>query len=493
MSRAKVAAGVALALAAVALACVPAVEHYAAGRIKEQIEQDGRSTVDSVDVSLFRRSVTLNNVRFQRDGTLSAQRWSFSGLSMPFDRLLQGQLPGVGLRPGDPVHAGHVAIDGLSFLGAAARAWFAGSVAIDDFDLAPYDGNVGQNSSASTILGARILRALSMHHFEMHDFTYSEGDPAGGIAAAAMTIDDARQGTLGMFELTGLQAASKTTAVPLFRLEQFKAAGLDFSGLLASMSAASWRMGTPLARVRVQSASASGFGGESLSRYGISLGSVTTETTSEGKAVSHLRTRVEGFVLAPPLTGLEGLRLRTVLAAMGLKEVRLGFDCTGTEEREKGEVTVDACALSSPDLARIDFSASLQQADEPFWRAVDADNLALLLNSKIVLSSAKLVLADHSLLERAIKAMAVSSGQSAAAARAALALQVRQFQPAGVMITDDMTKLLDTLARFVENGGTLTLELKPDPPLGIKGLGALQRPSPDLIELLGVTATLSPP
>ena len=82
----------------------------------------------------------------------------------------------------------------------------------------------------------------------------------------------------------------------------------------------------------------SGFGGEGLTRYGISLGSITLETTREGKDVSRSRMRIEGFVLAPPLRGLEALQLRLVLQAMGLKELRLGFDCAGTEDRAKAEI-----------------------------------------------------------------------------------------------------------------------------------------------------------
>ena len=34
--------------------------------------------------------------------------------------------------------------------------------------------------------------------------------------------------------------------------------------------------------------------------------------------------------------------------------------------------------------------------------------------------------------------------------RANLAQEVRRYQPPGVLITEDMTKLLDTVARFVE-------------------------------------------
>ena len=55
-----------------------------------------------------------------------------------------------------------------------------------------------------------------------------------------------------------------------------------------------------------------------------------------------------------------------------------------------------------------------------------------------------------------------------------------------------MTKLADSVARFVERGGTLTLLAKPDPPLDIDRGRALATPGPDLVEILGLSATLSP-
>jgi hypothetical protein len=75
--------------------------------------------------------------------------------------------------------------------------------------------------------------------------------------------------------------------------------------------------------------------------------------------------------------------------------------------------------------------------------------------------------------------------------RAAIAQQVRRYTPPGILITDDLTKLLDTVARFIEAGGTLTLDAKPDAPLGIDKLAYFSRPGPDLVTVLGLSATLS--
>jgi hypothetical protein len=54
-----------------------------------------------------------------------------------------------------------------------------------------------------------------------------------------------------------------------------------------------------------------------------------------------------------------------------------------------------------------------------------------------------------------------------------------------------MTKLLDTVARFIERGGTLTIDAKPEPPIDIEGFQPLMKPGADLVRLLGLSATLS--
>ena len=61
----------------------------------------------------------------------------------------------------------------------------------------------------------------------------------------------------------------------------------------------------------------------------------------------------------------------------------------------------------------------------------------------------------------------------------------------GVLITQDMSKLLDSVARFVEQGGTLTLEAAPQPALGLEKLDYLLKPGADLVNALGLTATVS--
>ena len=54
-----------------------------------------------------------------------------------------------------------------------------------------------------------------------------------------------------------------------------------------------------------------------------------------------------------------------------------------------------------------------------------------------------------------------------------------------------LTQLLDTVARFIEQGGTLTLDARPEPPLAINRIDYLMSPGADLVDALGLSATLS--
>src|SRR4029077_4289619 len=109
------------------------------------------------------------------------------------------------------------------------------------------------------------------------------------------------------------ESTPKAASAPVFRMSDVKVAGLDLTRPLTALSSSSWQPGMPIGRIGVDKASASGFGGEGLTRYGISLGSITTETTREGKEVTRSRTRIDGFVMAPPLTGLEAIQVRVAL------------------------------------------------------------------------------------------------------------------------------------------------------------------------------------
>jgi hypothetical protein len=311
------------------------------------------------------------------------------------------------------------------------------------------------------------------------------------MSIGSTTIGGYDKGKVGSFEVKDLDVVPKAANAPDFRMADMKLAGLDLRRPITAMSVAGWGPGMPIGRIDLESASLTGFSGAGMTRNGISLGSITQETTHEAGDVRRSRVRVEGFVMAPPAGSAQALQLRMALQSMGLKELHLDLDCSGAEDRGKGVVSIDRCALNGPDLGELTLALKLVNADAPFWSAIDDGNTFAMLGSKVGLAAAKIALADRGIVERTLKAVATTSGQPVATVRANFAQEVRRYQPPGILITDDLTKLLDTVARFVESGGTLTLDAKPDTPLGIDKLAYFRRPGPDLVNMLGLSATLS--
>src|SRR5438445_220591 len=94
-----------------------------------------------------------------------------------------------------------------------------------------------------------------------------------------------------------------------------------------------------------------------------------------------------------------------------------------------------ACVPNAPGLADVDFSGRLISTDDAFWRAIDDGELTALDQSEAAFASARLVVADKSLLERGLKALATVTGQPLAATRSNLAREVRLYQPSDVLIS----------------------------------------------------------
>jgi hypothetical protein len=367
--------------------------------------------------------------------------------------------------------------------------WSLDALAVDGVDLARYDGRY-QGAYPDVVLTARALAALSLRHLDQRNTIFRLPGAGDTIGAASIAIDRYDHGRMASLAVASLEATAKEGTAPLYSIAEIKAAGLDFGRVLAAMASEQWFPGSPSGRVDIEQASATGFGGETLRRYGISLAGMKFDTVHEADKVSRVRSRIEGFVLVPPLRGLEGLSVRLALQSMGLKDVRADFECNVSEDRGKGWASLDRCAAVAPDLGEIDLSGRITGADPAFWRAVDGDVTAI-QDSVAGLASAKLVVTDKSLLERGLRALSAMGGQPIAATRSNLARDIRRYQPPGILITQAMTDLLDTVARFVEQGGTLTIEAKPDHPVGFDRMAYLASPGADLISALGLSATLS--
>jgi hypothetical protein len=476
-------------LAGLGVAGMPMAENYLATRIKAEVEAAGVLAVGAVEVGLLDRRVTLLDVHSKQIGGVTAGRWEASGLAWPIGELLRGHSPLAGLRLGDPFQARHLEFRDLRVALPGGQEWKVGTIAMDGLDLGRFDADVPPSAFQTAALTARMANVLSLDRLEERDVVYS--DPATQSTARFVDLVAERvvHGSLGALAFTDLAISTKDAPTPSFTLADLKTREVDLRQPLVALSEASWRPGIPVGRLAVGWLSATGFGGEVFKRYGLSPGRITLQTTRNGE-VRHSNALVEDFVFAPP-SGRQGLQTRIVMSAMGLKELRLGLDCSGTEDRGKAELAVDRCALSGPELGKLDLSARFVQADDMLWRAIDSGDARMLFGTKLALGSATMAFTDKGMLDHVIRALSAANAQSLETTRSNVAQEIRRYQPPGVLITDDMTKILDTVARFIEQGGTLTVETKPDPPFELGQLASLQRIGADVVGLLGLSARLS--
>lgn len=491
MRKGIIAAAAIVVIVVAAVAAVPVLERYAAEQFRIGMERDGTTKVGAVEVSLFERRITLRDLVSTGGTEVSVGRWEVSGLDWPLSELLRGRTPLSGVRWGDPLQAERLELQDLRMVDrAAGTRWSMEWLAIDGIDLSRFDAQYDGQYPLQVQL-ARAMAALSMRRLEERKVLFALPGTGDTVGMASVVLERYERGRIGSMTVAGVEAVAQEGKAPLYSVADISASDVDLRRVLAAIASDTWNPGAPVGRLHIENASASGFAGETLKRYGISLGSMSLATAREGDNRNRSTVRIEGFVLAPPLRGLEGLQMRMVLTTMGLKEVKLDFDCIFSEERAKGEANLERCALVGPGLGEIDLSGRIVGADEPFWHAFDEGDSLALLDSSAALGSARLVLADKSLLERGLKALSTTTGQPVATTRANLARDIRRYQPTGMLISQSFTQLLDTVARFVEQGGTLVIDAKPNPPLGFDKFEYLTSPGADLVSVLGLSATLS--
>jgi hypothetical protein len=478
------------ALVGLGVAGVPVAERYAAGRIKAEIERDGQASVGAVEVGLIDRSVVLSDFRSHALGDLAVRRWELRGMAESLGDLLAGRTPLANFRLGDPLRADHLELADLHIANPSTGAtWTVGSLVIDGLDLAAYDADIA-GPRHPEILAARIAGALSLQHAEARNASHTLAATGDAVFVRSAAIHRVDRGHIGALAIADIEATPKGAAEASLKVDDIRMKEIGLGRILSQIEKNARYPDSSLGRVDIGSASATGFGGTLLSSNGVSLESISLETVREEVGASRSRLRVEDLALRPAANPT-GARLGILLQAMGLSELKLGLDCAGVERRSKGELAIRQCTLSAADLGEMTLSAELTGADETFWRAVDNGTMVALPQSSIALASARLVLFDRGMIDRSVRALAAATNQSSAVARANLAHDIRTYQPPDILITQDMTKLLDTVARFVEEGGTLTLAARPDPPLGLAAASRLSIAGPDLVHLLGLSATLS--
>lgn len=489
MRKSVVALGAVLALIGIGAAAIPFAESFAASRLKAGLAQNGVQ-VETVTVGLLDRSIALRNVAGGPNGELKVDEWQASGLAWPLDELLQGRLPLRGLSWGDPLQVARLHLRNFRLAQPdAGNSWTIGEMTGTNIDLPRYDATY-EGPFRNEVMMARFLAALSVDRLELSGLSYTSLELMTQ-SAARLNVTGYVRGLVDALELKDWQISPAGARMAGIAIAETTAGGIDLRRPLELASSLDWEPGMPIGRVPVAEGRMSGFGGDLMTRYGLSLGSVSTETRRESGDVSRSRLRVEEFVLAPSLRSVEALGMLLLLQSMNLKEVRLGLDCSTVEDRAHHKLKVEDCKLDAADLVDISLVAEIIDIDDTFWRSIDEADAFGLLGTKAALASSSLVVADRSLLRRGLQAKARLSGQSVAAERAALASEIRRYQPPGVLITQDMSKLLDAVARFVEQGGRLTLDARPQPALGLKKLDYLLKPGADLVNALGLSATAS--
>ena len=483
-------------LAAVTAAAVvgrPVAERWLAAGFKASLERDGVTRADAVSVDLLERRITVLGLKGRSGLELRIGRLDVSGIAWPVGELLRGRTPLAGLGWGDPLMLGRVELEKVKVASRSNELqWDIDRIVLDDVALARHDNPGGASVRPINRL-ARALLALSVRHVEVANGRGSvpmSGGRDGGIGSIAVDgYDGGRAQSVVLASLWGVGFDKQPAPVTM---AEVKVKGLSLQRLLRAMSSEAWLFGGPSGRVSVDSVDVSGLGGELMRRYGLTVAGLSLQATQDSATRSRVRLRIDDAVLAPPLSGLQGLALRMTLQAMGLSQAKAAFDCTLGEDRGKGEIAIEECALQAPGLAAIRLALRVVNADEALWHALDDGDLLLLSDSRAGLASARLTLADMSLLERSARAFAALNRQAATPAiRANWAREVRRFQPTGMMISQGLTQVLDTVARFVELGGTLTLEANPERPVGIDRFDYLASPGADLVSALGITATLA--
>ena len=488
-----VGAAVLAGLAVAAIAAFPVTERWLAGTIRNSLQRDGNARVEAVSVDLLERRVTITGLSLRSGLELRIGRLEASGLAWPLAEMVKGHFPLTGWHWGDPLAVARLDLDRVKLASRSNELqWEVDRVVVEDIALARHVTASGPGALPLHRV-ARALLALSMGRVEVANARGSvpmSGGRNGG--ATGLAIEGYDRGRARAVTVNGAWGAAFDKEPPPVTLADLTLKGLSVQRMLVAMSSETWMFGGPVGRISVDSLDASGFGGELMRRYGLSVAGLGLATTRENATRSRTRLHIDNVVLAPPIGGLQGIALRMALQSMGMSQARADFACTATEDRTAGEIAVDDCALQAPGLATVRLALRVVNGDDALWHALDDGDLLLLSDSAAGLAWARLVAADTSLLERSARAFAAMTRQPLTPAiRAGWAREVRRYQPPGVMISQAMTQLLDTVARFVEQGGTLTVEAKPERPVDLDRFDYLGSPGADLVTALGLAATLS--
>lgn len=485
MKKIVVAAIVIVCLAGLGMVSVTFLEKQAAHRIKEAIERSGSHTVGSVDVSLLARRVTLHDIRNKNAQDFAFGRVQISGLAWPLDELLSGRPLFAGYRLGDPIRADRIQIDDARFSTAVSQRTIK-SLTIDAFNLDRYDvpaQALSKDADAfpNAALYTSLLAALSIEKLQMTQLTESIKD-LGEIDTKQILMERIDHGRVGTFTAFNMKLA--TDSGEDFNVAEVKLANLTFLRLLKNLSSPPSGQLKLAGQVDVESTILTGFGGNFLSRYGMSLDSIGITSIEQGPGESRNQFRVDGLVFTLPAEANDMGAMAKLMQRAGLKELKIGLDCRFSSSRPRAFLAFERCSLAGPAIGEVDFTAKIVEVDEHFWKGIDENIFLPFYLSAISVDSARLNITDKGIVDLSLKALSLS--------RSVAAREIRRFQPPGILISQDMTALLDTVAGFVESSSRiLTIDAKPTSPIGLKSFGRMLNRSTDIVSRLGLSASLS--
>jgi hypothetical protein len=486
-------AAVVVVLAAVGIAGLPIAEERIAEAIKARVAQRPGLKIASVQVSLLQRRVVASELTLVTgpDGTLRLGRADVRGLGWPLSELLAGRTPFTSWTWGDPLQVERIEIDDFEFVHAIEGEWRAAKLIAEGVDL-PRHEQPAEARPWGVVRQAIAFGHLTVRRLEERDASYQPPDEFGmALKLKTLVVDGLARGRAESFTVAGAELRDYATRPsPWLSVGDLTMRALDLSLPIARLSDPEWTSGMPLGRVWFDRVTMDGLGGDVLSELALAVGRVSFESTREGKRAIG-RTKVESIALKPQGLNPDTVQMYALLTALGLREVTASLDCVGGEDRVTNEFALERCRLVAPGLAELEFSFKFINADEAFWSAMDGGDAFQIFSSTIGLGAARLVVRDLSLLDRLVKLSATSRGISPAEARVGMAREVRRYQPTDVLITEEVTKLADVIARFVEQGGTLTVEARPDPPITLDDTRVFwgSGPGPDIVQMFGVTAT----
>ena len=197
MRKSAIFAAVAIVVVGAGVAALPVAQRYVAGEIKAQIEREGAGSVGEVEVGFLDRRLTLHDVRSKEANGLSAKRWEVTGFAWPLGELLRGRTPFTGIRLGDPFRADRVEVNDLRIAANGGQSWAFGTVVLEGLDLARFDANLPPGPFQPGMIGARLLKALSLRRFEERDAIYTAPFSANTVGFVQLTGENLERGKLG--------------------------------------------------------------------------------------------------------------------------------------------------------------------------------------------------------------------------------------------------------------------------------------------------------